>query len=136
MSVPLYDRTKAQTQFLDDAKTLTKEIFAWAKNQSKRSFDILAKDLMTYAGDILFYAWKGNTTKLIPDNYQDRTDSFNMAIDNIRNFRKQLTIIYFAELNPVTDGQYQRWIELTFSIHKQLTNIKKSDNRRIKLQKQ
>ena len=35
MSVPLFDRSSSPIQFIEDSKTLTKDIVAWSKNQSK-----------------------------------------------------------------------------------------------------
>lgn len=132
MSVPLYDRSKSPIQFIEDSIELTKDVVAWAKRQSKRSFDFFVKDLIIAAGNALYYSLIANKIRLNSEkNYKKRQEYFGIAIDNIKDFHRILTIIYYANINPVTENQLDKWTGLARKINKQIDNISKSDKKRM-----
>lgn len=132
MSVPLYDRSKSPIQFIEDSIELTKDVVAWAKRQSKRSFEFFVKDLIIAAGNTLYYSLIANKIRLNSEkNYKKRQEYFGIAIDNIKDFHRILTIIYYANINPVTENQLDKWTGLARKINKQIDNISKSDKKRM-----
>ena len=64
MSVPLFDRSSSPIQFIEDSKTLTKDIVAWSKNQSKRSYEIIVEPIVENVVNIQYYSYLANKTRL------------------------------------------------------------------------
>jgi len=133
MSVPLFDRSKSPIQFIEDSRILTKELIAWSKHQSKRSYELVVEPIIEDVYNIQYYSWRANQTRLISEeNYNKRTDFFNLVLDNIKDFHRRLTVNYQSNINKISDNQHQKWIGLSVGIGKQINSIKKSDNRRMK----
>ena len=133
VSVPLFDRSSSPIQFIEDSKTLTKDIVAWSKNQSKRSYEIIVEPIVENVVNIQYYSYLANKTRLSSEeNYDKRTKYFDLALENVKDFHRRLTVNYQSSINKISDNQYQKWIGLSVNIGKQIKNIKKSDKKRMK----
>ena len=133
VSVPLFARSSSPIQFIEDSKTLTKDIVAWSKNQSKRSYEIIVEPIVENVVNIQYYSYLANKTRLnSEENYDKRTKYFDLALENAKDFHRRLTVNYQSSINKISDNQYQKWIGLSVNIGKQIKNIKKSDKKRMK----
>ena len=115
------------------SKILTREVVAWSKHQSKRSYELIVEPIVEDVYNIQYYSWRANQTRLnSAENYNKRTEFFDSALENIKDFHRRLTVNYQSNINKISDNQYQKWIGLSVGIGKQIANIKKSDKRRMK----